>query len=206
MDVLYHPFGSGEVLGKCHGNVVRDIKEFIDNTQESFSALSFEGANYIDEQTRTAFCTSFTVTVSCCSLWVQGQKALVSNWPTSKPSTRWKPSCSASGKGPCRPPTSSHHSHRRNRRSSGHWSTPRSAYCRRRTSPRAMAKCGAASPPIRDRQVYATAAGEDGRGRGVFDLAGTYGNGRRRGVSIGAIPIANRAMTGKAPCLRAGRT
>ena len=28
-------------------------------------------------------------------------------------------------------------------------------------------------PPLRDRQVHATAAGEDGRGRGVFDRAGT---------------------------------
>ena len=36
-------------FGKRHDNVVRDIKEIIDNTPESFSALNFEGANYIDE-------------------------------------------------------------------------------------------------------------------------------------------------------------
>lgn len=39
-------------FGKRHDNVVRDIKEIIDNTPESFSALNFEGANYIDEQAK----------------------------------------------------------------------------------------------------------------------------------------------------------
>ena len=63
-------------FGKRHDNVVRDIKEIIDNTPESFSALNFEGLTISTNKPRTAPCTSSTVTASCCWSWATRARRL----------------------------------------------------------------------------------------------------------------------------------
>lgn len=70
-----------------------------------------------------------------------GKKALVIKLAYIEPSTRWRPSCSASGKGPCRParrprPVATGAAQGTGRRQGR-------ACCRRSTSARATAKCGA---------------------------------------------------------------
>lgn len=161
-----------KIFGKRHDNVVRDIRSIIDNCPKRFTALNFEASNYLDNTGRSLpmfiiFKDGFTLLVMGYTgpeamrfklAYIEAFNALETELQRQREGAlaarrRPRPVATGAAQGT-------------GRRQGRHVAEGAPAQgLRRSVEP--------LRPPLRDRQVHATAAGKNERGCGVFDRAGT---------------------------------